>query len=71
MSAEERLKRYLEIKCVKQTMLAQRIGMGLKALNAILNGHAKLKVETLEKICAAIDTSPVDFFTYKFQENGS
>lgn len=70
MSTGQRLKLFLKEKGVSQSSVAQRLGLSVKGFNAVLNGHAHLKADTLEQVCKLIGTSPGDFFTYEFQENG-
>lgn len=70
MSTGRRLKLYLKEKGISQTSVAKRIGMEMKAFNAVLNGHAHLKADTLEQVCKVIGASPGDFFAHNFQENG-
>lgn len=70
MSTGKRLKLFLKEKGISQTSVAERIGMKMTAFNAILNGHAHLKADTLEQVCQVIGVSPGVFFAHNFQENG-
>lgn len=70
MSTGQRLKLYLKEKGISQSFVAKQLGMNIKGFNAVLNGHARLKADTLEKVCELIGSTPGDFFTYNFQENG-
>ena len=70
MSTGRRLKIFLQDKGIKQTKVAEKIGMKVTAFNAILNGHASLKADTLEAVCHAIGVAPSDFFTHEFQADG-
>lgn len=71
MSTGQRLKLYLKEKGISQTSVAQRLGINVKGFNAVLNGHAHLRADTLEQVCKLIGSTPTDFFTYNFQENGN
>lgn len=70
MSTGQRLKLFLKEKGISQSSVAQRLGLNIKGFNAVLNGHAHLKADTLEQVCHLIGINPGDFFTHKFQENG-
>lgn len=69
MATGLRLKKMLAERGVKQIAVAKAIGMKQTSFNAIVNGHATLRVETLEKVCAFLGVSPAIFFQYKVQEN--
>lgn len=71
MKMGERLKMYLQEKGIKQSVVADRIGMNKKSFNAVLNGRAELKADTLEAVCLFIDVPPTFFFTNQVQENGN
>lgn len=47
------------------TELANRVGITLANLSILKNGRAKaIKLETLDKICAALDCQPGDILTF-------
>lgn len=47
------------------TELANRVGITLANLSISKNGRAKaIKLETLDKICAALDCQPGDILTF-------
>ena len=69
MASGMRLKKFLASKGVKQTAVAEAIGMKKTAFNAIVNGHATLRVDTLEKVCAFLGVPPANFFKYEVREN--
>lgn len=71
MASGMRLKKLLAMKGVKQTAVAEAIGMKKTAFNAIVNGHATLRVDTLEKVCAFLGVPPAYFFKFKVQEDGT
>ena len=59
MTVNKKVKQYLEEKGIKQITVANAIEMKPVTLNAILNGRAEMRVETLVKICSflGIDTN--------------
>lgn len=59
-----KIKAYMDARGIKQTFLADKTGMGLTAINAILNGNRKIEANEYYDICKALD-KPLDFF---FQE---
>ena len=59
-----KIKAYMDTKGIKQTFLADKTGMGLTIINAILNGNRKIEASEYYEICKALD-KPLDFF---FQE---
>lgn len=47
------------------TELANRVGITLANLSILKNGRAKaIKLETLDKICAALNCQPGDILTF-------
>ena len=70
MKAGAKLKLFLQERRVKQSIVAARIGMNKKTFNAILNGHANLRADTLEAVCDFLEVSPTVFFNYRVQDNG-
>lgn len=68
MQTHVMLKRLIIEKGLKQTVIANRIGMNITTFNAILNGHAALRADTLVDVCEkGIGMPTENFFTYKFQ----
>ncbi|MGM9661542.1 MAG: helix-turn-helix domain-containing protein [Oscillospiraceae bacterium] len=48
------------------TELSQRVGITLANISVLKNGHARaLKVDTLAKLCAALDCQPGDLLEYR------
>ena len=70
MKTNERLKYFLKERGINQYEVANGIGVKKTTFNAILNGHADLKADTLEAVCDYIGVSPGYFFRQKFQVNG-
>ena len=51
------------------TELSERVGITLANLSILKNGRAKaVRVETLNKLCAALDCQPGDLMAYKTGE---
>lgn len=68
METYMKLKLYIDDKGVKQSAISRKTGIHVKSLNAILNGHVALKVDSLIAICEKGLGTPVsDFFNYKVQ----
>lgn len=63
MDAAKKLKAYLVDHGIKQTFVAEKSGIEVKTLNAILNGNVKLSVERLEAICKALEVEPKNFLS--------
>jgi transcriptional regulator with XRE-family HTH domain len=68
MDIAERLKRYIEVTGRKQSAVAESVGMPTKTFNAVLNGRAALKAETLMKALDFMGVSADYFFTFEFPE---
>lgn len=48
------------------TELSERVGLTLANLSILKNGRAKaVRVETLNKLCAALDCQPGDLMAYQ------
>ena len=48
------------------TELAQKVGITLANISILKNGRAKaVKIETLDKICRALDCQPGDILEYR------
>ena len=56
-----KIKAYMDTKGIKQTFLAEKTGMGLAVVNAILNGNRKIEANEYFEICKALEI-PLDFF---------
>lgn len=69
MKSNMRLKYFLMDKGVSQRHIAKAIGAGYKGFNAVLNGHAELRVDMLESVCKAMGVPIASFFDYEVQEN--
>ena len=54
------------------TELSEKLGITMANVSILKNGKAKaVKVETLNKLCAALDCQPGDLFEYVPDETGS
>ena len=62
MEVADKLKAYIEDNGIKQTYIAEKTGIDVKTLNAILNGYVRLSVDRLEAICNVLKVSPKKFF---------
>ena len=52
------------------TELSEKLGITMANVSILKNGKAKaVKVETLNKLCAALDCQPGDLFEYVPDEN--
>lgn len=71
MTVNEKLKMILKERGIKQTAVAEALGIKITTFNAMLNGTTSLKVETLIKVCDFIGMPSENFFNYEFQENGN
>ena len=58
MSASNDVKRIIEERGIKQSFIAQKIGMHPKTFNALLNGRKVFDVIYVVPICEALGISP-------------
>lgn len=63
MTVNEKLKSYIQKRGIKQTAIAEAIGMNNQNFNAIINGKVALKVTTLEAICEFLSVDPAFFLS--------
>lgn len=56
-----KIKAYMKEKGIKQTFLSEKTGIGLTAINAMLNGSRRIEAAEYFKICKALE-KPLDFF---------
>lgn len=57
--------KYLKEKGITQTSIAERTGMGISTLNAILHGNRRIEVEEYFKICKVLEVSFDTFYIDK------
>ena len=69
METNEKLRQFLNERGFKQSAVAKGIGVNHKTFNAMLNGHAPLKVETLVKVCDFCNVKPEIFFKNRVPKN--
>lgn len=51
------------------TELSERVGITMASISILKNGHAKaIKIETLDKICRALDCQPGDILEWREEE---
>lgn len=55
-----KIKSYMDARGIKQIFLADKTGMGLTTINAILNGNRKIEANEYYDICKVLD-KPLDF----------
>ena len=63
MNAARKIKEYLKENGIKQTFLAEKTGIDVSTLNAILNENTRLTVDRLELICKALNVSSEIFLS--------
>ena len=64
------LKQYIEASGLKKGFVAERAGMSIDTLSAILNNRRNLLADELVLICEkGLGIKPEKFFAYKFQKN--
>lgn len=49
---------------IKQVELARRMGVHKQTVNRLVNGTRQLDLETLAKLCEALDVQPGDLLVY-------
>lgn len=57
----EKIKKFMEERGIKQSFLKERLGMTASAVNALLNGNRGISAEEYFKICDAFKV-PLDYF---------
>ena len=65
MLVYERVRDYLENRGIKQSFVADKIGMSMSTFNAIMCGTRKLYAEDLRAVCYALQVSPEEFIEHK------
>ncbi len=51
------------------TELSERVGITMANISILKNGHAKaIKIETLDKICRALECQPGDILEWREEE---
>lgn len=63
-----KIRYYRKKKKISQEGLSEKAGLGLKYINQIENQNINLSVQTLEKIIAALDLTPEEFFNFNSLE---
>ena len=58
----QKIKKYMEDRGIKQSFLKERLGMTASTVNALLNGNRGISAEEYFKICAALNV-PLDYFS--------
>lgn len=53
------------------TELSEKVGITLANMSVLKNGRAKaIRIETLDKICSALDCQPGDILEWSDEKNG-
>lgn len=63
------IKNYMEEMGIKQTFLADKTGIKLQDINAILNGDRKIEANEYYDICATLDKQLEFFFSMDRKTN--
>ena len=61
MTAEERIRKYLDEQGITQTSVARKIGITKSQLCQSLNGKRKLTLDEVVRICEVLRKTPNDF----------
>ena len=69
MFVYEKVRAYLEQGGIKQSFVADKIGMSMSTFNAIMCGNRKLYADDLRQICYSLNVSPEKFI--EFEPNDS
>lgn len=70
MKLHEKINRYLADHGIKQTFVAEQIGMSVKTLNSILRGRQRLNADVYERICRdGLKIDPGYFFEDNVLDN--
>lgn len=64
----QRIKKFMEERGIKQSFLKEQLGMKASTVNALLNGNRKISAEEYFKICNAFKV-PLDYFKADIIEN--
>lgn len=62
MTVNEKLKKIVEEKGIKQSYLCEHTGMTADAVSRILNSNRKVTAEKFLGICQVLDVDPRQFF---------
>lgn len=65
MSASNNVKKIIEERGLKQSYVAQKVGMHPKTFNALLNGRKTFDVIYLTPICEALDITPNELLGFE------
>ena len=57
----QKIKRFMEERGIKQSFLKERLGMTASSVNALLNGNRGRSAEEYFKMCDALNV-PLDYF---------
>lgn len=57
----ESINKYLKDRGIKQSWLAEKVGLPVTTLNGIINGKVQLKADLFIQICQALEVPPETF----------
>ena len=61
MRVQTRIADYVNARGIKRSFIAEKTGIALSRVSAILNNNTELRADELEDICIALDTDPNSF----------
>jgi DNA-binding Xre family transcriptional regulator len=64
MGVAETIKRIIDEKGLKQKTIAEKAGFSETGFSDLLNGRKTFKVEYLDPVCKALDTTPDEILGY-------
>jgi len=64
MLVYQKVRAYMEANGIKQTIVANKIGMSMATFNAIMTGNRTMYAEDLRAICHALNVSPEQFIEW-------
>jgi DNA-binding Xre family transcriptional regulator len=57
----ESINKYLKDRGIKQSWLAEKVGLPVTTLNGIINGKVQMKADLFIQICQALEVQPETF----------
>lgn len=68
MNIGEKIRQLRESRGLSNRQLAKKAGLSQPVMNRIENGNRKADIESIEKICDALEITLIDFFNVDSQE---
>ena len=69
MNVQSRISAYIRQMGIKQTVICEKTGIRVDAMNQIMNGKRKLSADEYELICRALEKTPNDFMTVEVRSD--